>query len=90
MITKGVRFDQDQLSVFHETGFTEKLRLDGVQRLWVAGLALDVCVLATVLDGLRSGFDVWVLVGGCRPVTEEGGKKALDAMRKAGAYFVEG
>jgi nicotinamidase/pyrazinamidase len=89
MITKGVRFDRDQLSVFNETGFAEKLRRDGVKRLLVAGLALDVCVLATVLDGVKSGFEIWVLEGGCRPVTEEGGKKALDAMRKAGAYFVE-
>ena len=89
MITKGVRFDQDQLSVFHETGFAEKLRRDGVKRLLVAGLALDVCVLATVLDGVKSGFEVWVLVDGCRPVTEGGGKKALDAMRQAGVHIVE-
>lgn len=90
MITKGVRFDQDQLSVFHETGFAEKLRVDGVQRLMVTGLALDVCVLATVLDGLKSGFDLQVLVGGCRPVSVEGGEKAVDTMHKAGAHFVEG
>lgn len=89
MVAKGVRFDQDQLSVFHETGFAQKLRQDGVQRLLVAGLALDVCVLATVLDGIRLGFDIRVLLGGCRPVTEDGGVKALYAMRKAGAHFVE-
>ena len=88
MITKGVRFDQDQLSVFNETGFAEKLRRDGVKRLLVTGLALDVCVLATVLDGVKSGFEVWLLVDGCRPVTEDGGKKALDAMRQAGVRIL--
>ncbi len=88
VVTKGTRYDQDQNSAFDQTGLAEKLRRDGVRRLWVAGLALDVCVLATVLDGLREGFAVWVLVEGCRPVTKEGGQKALDRMRQAGAVLV--
>ncbi len=89
VVTKGTRYDQDQNSAFDQTGLAEKLRRDGVQRLWVAGLALDVCVLATVRDGCREGFEVRVLVDGCRPVTEEGGEKALDAMRQAGAVLIE-
>jgi nicotinamidase/pyrazinamidase len=89
IISKGVRFDQNQLSVFHETGVAEKLRLDGVQRLWIAGLALDVCVLDTALDGVRAGFEIWVVGEGCRPVTEKGGQQALQSMRKAGVHFIE-
>ena len=33
-ITKGVRFDQDQNSVFDQTGLSVQLRRDGVGRLW--------------------------------------------------------
>ncbi|APG25655.1 MAG: isochorismatase family protein [Syntrophotalea acetylenica] len=87
VISKGSRFDQNQLSVFNRTGFADKLRLDGVKRLWLAGLALDVCVLETALDGVRAGFKVAVVVEGCRPVTGEGGRQALDAMRRAGVYL---
>ncbi len=89
VVTKGTRFDQDQLSVFDQTGLADKLRRDGIRRLWVGGLALDVCVLATVLDGCHEGFEVQLLVAGCRPVTAEGGREALATMRQAGAVLVE-
>ncbi|MEZ4485212.1 MAG: isochorismatase family protein [Syntrophotaleaceae bacterium] len=89
VVTKGTRFDQDQLSVFDQTGLAAKLRRDGIRRLWVGGLALDVCVLATVLDACREGFQVQVLVAGCRPVTAEGGGEALETMRQAGAVLVD-
>lgn len=89
VITKGTRFDQDQLSVFDQTGLADKLRADGIRRLWVGGLALDVCVLATVLDGCGEGFEVQLLVAGCRPVTAEGGREALVKMQQAGAVLVE-
>ena len=87
-ITKGVRLDQDQNSVFDETGFADQLKRDGVKRLWVGGLALDVCVLATVLDARKAGFEVYLLQEGTRPVTAEGGKEALEIMREAGADIV--
>lgn len=90
IISKGVRFDRDQLSVFNQTGFAEKLRIDGVERLWVAGLALDVCVLETALDGVRAGFAIHVVLDGCRAVTAEGRQKALVAMRSAGVHLFEG
>lgn len=88
-ITKGVRFDQDQNSAFDQTGFSVRLRSDGVRRLWVGGLALDVCVLATVLDACREGFTVCVIREGTRPVTPEGGRAAIERMRAAGALIVD-
>jgi nicotinamidase/pyrazinamidase len=90
LVAKGVRFDVDQYSAFHETGLEERLRSDGVARLWVGGLALDVCVRATVLDALRAGLEVRVLVDATRPVTAEEGRRALDEMRAAGALLEGG
>jgi nicotinamidase/pyrazinamidase len=88
IITKGVRFDENQLSVFFQTGLAEKLRRDQVRRIWVGGLALDVCVLETVLDALKNGFEVCLLKRACRPVAAESGRKALEAMRRAGACIL--
>ena len=91
LVAKGVRFDRDQYSAFCETGLEQRLRKDRVRRLWVGGLALDVCVRATVLDALRAGLEVRVLVDATRPVTEEGGRTALEEMASAGAVLeVEG
>jgi nicotinamidase/pyrazinamidase len=88
VITKGVRLDHDQNSVFDETGLNAQLAHDGVHRLWVAGLALDVCVLSTVQDALRSGYAVTVIESATRPVTLDGGRQAIDLMLKAGALMV--
>jgi len=89
LVTSGVRFDQDQYSAFNQTGFAEKLRRDGVTRLWVGGLALDVCVQATVLDALTAGFEVTVIVAGTRALGAEGGAAALARMAKAGAVILQ-
>jgi len=88
-IAKGTRFDRDQLSAFDETGLAEQLARDGVQRLWVGGLALDVCVRATVLEALAAGFEVHVLVPGTRPVSEANGALALREMDAVGAILEE-
>lgn len=85
IVTKGNRFDQDQNSVFDQTGLAGELRARGVRRIWVGGLAEDVCVRATVLDGREAGFDVQVIGDATRPVTPEGGARARDAMHEAGA-----
>lgn len=86
-VTKGVRFDHDQYSAFDQTGLGVELRRTGILRLWVGGLAEDVCVHATVLGGLREGFKVVVIENAVRPVTPEGGEKARREMRQAGARF---
>jgi nicotinamidase/pyrazinamidase len=87
IVTKGVRFDRDQYSAFDETGLARELRARGVNRVWVGGLAQDVCVRATVLDARRAGFEAIVIADGTRPVTHAGGAKANDEMRRAGAHF---
>jgi len=85
IVTKGTRFDYDQYSAFDETGLATQLRHDGVRRLFVGGLAEDVCVLATVLDGLKENFEVALIADATRPVTISGGEEARQKMQEAGA-----
>ncbi|MEJ2098536.1 MAG: isochorismatase family protein [Desulfobacterales bacterium] len=87
-ITKGVRFDQDQNSVFDQTGLTERLKRDGVQRIFVGGLPLDVCILASVLAARKAGFEVQVIEDATRPLNESEGREALSKMKEFGAEIV--
>jgi nicotinamidase/pyrazinamidase len=87
VITKGVRFDRDQYSAFDETGLATELRRMGVRRVWVGGLAQDVCVCATVLDARREGLDTIVIADATRAVTPAGGERANQEMRQAGVRF---
>lgn len=86
-ISKGIRLDKDQYSAFDETGLAEHLKAGGVKRVWVGGLAEDVCVHATVMDACKAGFETHVISDATRPVTAEGGEKARREMRDAGAVF---
>lgn len=69
------------------TGLEELLRGRGVERLVVAGIATDYCVLETVLDAVRLGFPTAVLRAGVRAVDLEpgDGDRALARMAGAGA-----
>ena len=87
VVTKGNRADRDQYSAFDDTGLADRLRQRGVRRVWVGGLARDVCVRATVLDARQLGFEVTVIDDATRPVTREGGDRADEEMRRAGARF---
>ncbi len=89
-VSKGARFDRDQYSAFDETGLAGRLARDGVEVLWVGGLAQDVCVRATVLDALAAGFEVHLLEAATGAVDPEAGAAALAEMRAAGAQIESG
>ena len=86
-IAKGTQVERDQYSAFDGTGLAEALHARGVRRLWVGGLALDVCVRATVLDALHEGFEVRLIRDATRPVQQAGGERAMAEMREAGAVL---
>lgn len=89
VVSKGTRLDRDQYSAFDETGLAAHLRLHGVRRLWVGGLALEVCVRASVLDARREGFDVHVLLHATGALDPGRVRRAVDEMRRAGAIVHE-
>ena len=84
IVTKGTRFDEDQNSAFHHTGLASHMRRRQIRRLWLCGLALEVCVLATAIDARAAGFEVHLLVGCTSPVSDDGGIRAIERMRAAG------
>jgi nicotinamidase/pyrazinamidase len=90
VITKGDHVDREQYSAFHETNLATLLRAARVRRVFVAGLAQDVCVRATALDALREGFDVHLLAAATRPVSPEAGEQALRQMEAAGVTIEQG
>lgn len=95
IIIKGDDPEADSYSAFDgrdDSGrfLEERLKADGVTRLFVGGLATDYCVKETVLDGLRKGFAVMLLADAVMGVDVNVGdsKKALDEMISAGVEEV--
>jgi nicotinamidase/pyrazinamidase len=72
VLRKGVRPEADATSAFFENDGVTPVGLDGMLRelsareIVLAGLATDVCVLHTALDGRRLGYDVTVVESACR------------------------
>jgi nicotinamidase/pyrazinamidase len=68
------------------TELEELLRLRGIERVVISGLATDYCVKATALDAARLGFGVTVLAVGIAAVDLEpgDGERAIAEMREAG------
>jgi nicotinamidase/pyrazinamidase len=92
LLSKGTTPDRDDYSDFEMTGLADELKKNGVRRVWVGGLAQDVCVRATVLDALKEGFEVHLIKDATRPVNAVpgAGPRALEEMRAAGCVIEEG
>jgi nicotinamidase/pyrazinamidase len=86
IVDKGTDPDRDNYSAFDGTGLGERLRGMGVDRVWVSGLALDYCVLATALDAVKEGFETHLVVRATRAVEVKAGDgdRAVERMRAAG------
>jgi nicotinamidase/pyrazinamidase len=87
VLDKGQSPHSQGYSSFHGSGLADVLRRRDVKRVYVTGLTTDYCVKNTVLDALREGFDVTVVVDAIRAVNVEpgDGDRALEEMRSAGA-----
>jgi len=87
---KGIDESADGYSAFDGTNLGGLLREEGVEEIWVGGLATDYCVKETVLDGVRQGFKVKALADSMRAVNlkADDGAKAVAQMRAAGAEIV--
>jgi nicotinamidase/pyrazinamidase len=90
IVSKGALLERDQLSALNGTGLAERLRQLRVRRVLIVGLALDVCVLETALDAVSEEFETHVRLSGARAITPEGGRAAVEKMRKAGVFVEDG
>ena len=90
VISKAAGSEADAYSGFAGTRLHLELRAMGVRRLFVGGLTTDYCVLNTVLDARRLGYEVLMLADSTRAVNVQpgDGERALAAMIAAGALIV--
>lgn len=87
VISKATRQEADAYSGFGGTDLAGRLRAAEVSRVFVGGLATDYCVLNTVKDALKEGFETVLLVDAVRAVEVQpgDGERAVAEMQAAGA-----
>jgi nicotinamidase/pyrazinamidase len=87
IISKATDPKKEAYSAFDNTNLNNELQQLGVKRLFVAGLATDYCVVNTVLDACKLGFEVVVLTDATMGINVKLGDvdRAFVAMTKSGA-----
>ncbi len=91
VISTATTEEKEAYSGFEGTDLTERLRAAGINRLVIGGLATDYCVLHTVKDALKNGFDVFLLLDAVKAVNvaPDDGKKAIQEMIKLGSLAID-
>lgn len=87
ILNKGTVAPWHGYSAFENSDLAERLRLRGVRRIFVAGLATDYCVKETALEAARNGFETVVLTDAIAAVNVKPNDEAaaLKEMENAGA-----
>lgn len=78
---------RESYSVFDGTVFDAELKERDIKRVFVGGLATDYCVLNTVLDARKLGYETVVLSDATRGIDADPGDvdRAVESMLNAGA-----
>ncbi|MDI6776562.1 MAG: isochorismatase family protein [Syntrophales bacterium] len=95
IISKGTETEKEEYSALYgrdAMGNTlyQHLRKFGIRRIFVGGLATDYCVLNTVRDVLKEGYEVYVLTDAIRAVdaNKGDGERSLREMAGKGAKTI--
>ena len=87
IISKAMDSNKESYSGFDDTNLASELKAQGVDRVFVGGLATDYCVKSTVFDALKLGFEVVLVLDATRGLNLTPGdvEKAIDEMTLNGA-----
>jgi nicotinamidase/pyrazinamidase len=96
VFTKGTDPEIDSYSGFFDngqrkaTGLGDYLKAQGVQEVYILGLATDYCVKFTALDAVKLGFTTYLIEDACRGVNLNPGDVAgaIQEMKQAGVQVI--
>ncbi len=90
VISAATEPDKEAYSGFEGTDMNDRLQAAGIHRLFIGGLATDYCVLNTIKDALKYGYEVFLLMDAIKAVNvnPDDGQKAVDEMTLLGALPV--
>lgn len=86
VLSKGMDPQKDSYSASHAedvngTGFLNLLKIFGITKLYIGGLATDYCVKYSTLDALKNGIKVYVLTDAIKGVNINP-NDSLDAIKE--------
>ncbi len=88
VVSKATEPNEEAYSAFDGTSLETELKIIGIRRVFVGGLATDYCVKSTVLDAQKLGFETILLVDAIRGVNlkPSDSENAILEMLEKGAH----
>ncbi|KAL9654880.1 hypothetical protein ABK040_008671 [Willaertia magna] len=92
IVHKGMNELIDSYSGFYDNQYKQKTELDnvlkknGINQVFICGLALDVCVKATALDAIKLGYETFLILNACRGIGKE--EEAIKEMKENGVVIL--
>jgi nicotinamidase/pyrazinamidase len=87
IISKATDPKHESYSAFDGTNLADELRMWGIRRFFIGGLATDYCIVNTVLDARKLGYETVVLMDAILGINvkPDDVDKAIEVMLKSGA-----
>ncbi|MEU6201738.1 hydrolase [Streptomyces sp. NPDC047061] len=77
--------DRTTMNAWEDEAFVEAVRATGREKLVIAGLWTEVCVVLPVLSAIAQGYEVYVVADASGGVTPQAHEHAVQRMVQAGA-----
>jgi nicotinamidase/pyrazinamidase len=92
---KGMDKTIDSYSAFYDnahlqaTGLGDYLKSQGIESIYLMGLATEYCVKYSCLDALKLNFKIYLITDGCRGIDSKDAENAFIEMRNAGVVLTD-
>ena len=70
------------------TGLADYLRGKGIEKVYICGLAGDVCVAFTTQDAIGEGFETFLVEDATRPIDQKGFEEMKAEIKKKGGKVI--
>jgi nicotinamidase-related amidase len=77
--------EKSSFSAMLEPEFAEKIRTSGKKQIVIGGIETHICVLQTVADLIKEGFEVYVVKDACASRNKKEYKTGLELLKQYGA-----
>ncbi len=92
---KGMDWEIDSYSGFFDNGHKKNTGMAGylkdrkISKLYICGIAADICVYFTAIDGIELGFEVFIVEDAVRAIDQKGYQVAMADFLKKGGKIIQ-
>ena len=87
-ITSFITLEKTTFSVVKTEEIIQKIKESNKKKVLIFGIETHICVLQSVIDLLKEGYDVFVISDCCQSRTKQNHKTALQLMKQYGAKII--